>query len=586
MPRVPTYDNLQVQQQELPPVRQEAPQHLLQFAGLGGAEMMNEGQNLEQAGRGFAQMQAVQNEATVKDQAAQFVNATSTVMNDPQAGYLSQLGANAVKPDSDNVTPAQKAMQAIQGIRDGMMNSLNDPVQKQLFKQVTDQHIASLNNQIMVHQAQQTKQYEMDSSAARASAGMNAAIAGYNPMLSPDNQSVDFKNNLSTQTIELSHQADVLGLTDPDERNKFVMYGPHGNDGLLNTYSGIVGHLIDNGQSKAATDFFNSVKDSLPATAADKINNDLKTALTKDDSLNLSLQLQGKSLNDQRNTLDTMFQNGEITAEVHDATMQRVEHNWQIGKAEEAENTKQVLGNAQDWLLHNPGKSVLDMPSSMYIALKSVGHLETVEGFANSLANKTTQDDPALYMALHQKANDGTLSETDVLAARGKVSNAHFNDLMNTYNALNKQDAKRMNIDNTINNALKVSDVMIPVKAAGLNPTAKPGTDAAQEYATFQASARDHLLQAFQDNPKLSQDQANNIIRGLVKDRVLYGTGVFGSSWFQSKSKGYQLTPEQNSARWDVPDAVRAKAISALQARGITNPTEAQINQVYQLAGY
>ena len=46
---------------------------------------------------------------------------------------------------------------------------------------------------------------------------------------------------------------------------------------------------------------------------------------------------------------------------------------WHIRKSQQAEGEKALVGSAFDWVLKNPGKTVLDMPPAMYSGLRIAG---------------------------------------------------------------------------------------------------------------------------------------------------------------------------------------------------------------------
>ena len=75
---------------------------------------------------------------------------------------------------------------------------------------------------------------------------------------------------------------------------------------------------------------------------------------------------------------------------------------WHIRKSQQAEGEKALVGSAFDWVLKNPGKTVLDMPPAMYSGLKNSGHLAQLASFAR--VEGKPEGDPAVYYRLRQQA--------------------------------------------------------------------------------------------------------------------------------------------------------------------------------------
>lgn len=76
------------------------------------------------------------------------------------------------------------------------------------------------------------------------------------------------------------------------------------------------------------------------------------------------------------------FASGKIDAATRVAVEQRIDHKRAVGEQMKNDGDKFMMGQAQEWVLKNTGKSVLEMPPNLYGWAKSTGHLAGLDGFA------------------------------------------------------------------------------------------------------------------------------------------------------------------------------------------------------------
>jgi len=76
------------------------------------------------------------------------------------------------------------------------------------------------------------------------------------------------------------------------------------------------------------------------------------------------------------------FAAGTIDAATRIAVEQRIDHKRAVGEQMKNDGDKAMMGASQEWVIKNPGKSVLEMPPTMYAWAKNTGHLGGLDAFA------------------------------------------------------------------------------------------------------------------------------------------------------------------------------------------------------------
>jgi len=84
----------------------------------------------------------------------------------------------------------------------------------------------------------------------------------------------------------------------------------------------------------------------------------------------------------QMDKVQSDFASGKIDAATRVGAEQRIDHKRAVGEQMKNDGDKAMMGAAQEWVLKNTGKSVLEMPTSMYAWAKNTGHLAGLDGFA------------------------------------------------------------------------------------------------------------------------------------------------------------------------------------------------------------
>ena len=533
-------------------------------SGVAGRQAVEMGQAMMQSGRQFGaialDMQREVDEAQAKEFDNQFAEALRATLHDPEGGYLNAIGKDAV-------FGRQKAVEAIQATRKQIEDGITMPGQKSLWGPVADRRMQAALMQIDDHAARQIKVYNEGQTVARvksAGADMQANWAGWKD---PQGRYTEAKK---TAEGEFAALAKLRGYS-PEQQAQ----------GLSETMAGfhvdIVRQMVSLGQNAQAKDYLAVHGQEIQRGAPDKmddINKLLSTAGVKADSLTLSMQLKG-GFNDKLKTLDAMFAKGEITAEVHDAAKERVTQDWHIRKSQQAEGEKALVGSAFDWVLKNPGKTVLDMPPAMYAGLKNTGHLAQLASFAR--VEGKPEGDPAVYYRLRQQAGQDPLnfSRADLMAERDKLSPQQWDHLVELQAGILKNDLKLMASEKIKQDTVQA--LSAEIAAAGIDMKADPKhKSAAEKTAAFSAS----LVSAMDDEER-RLGRALNLEEGKAVARAMLKTVVTSEGWFDTKAPAWKAMGYQYQ---DIPDKSRSEIIKQFHEKYGRAPTQPEVVRNWQQA--
>lgn len=556
MPSVPTYDNFQAQQSAQPMAAFDAPA----LPDVAGRQMQEMGKAQLHAGAVLQKIQDNCDDAAAKEADNALADRLRVSLYDKDNGYLTRVGKDAV-------TNYSGAMSALTDTAKEIEQTLGNDTQRALFRQQAARRTQNAMLQIDAHAAQQTRVWKDGETVARIKGSIADAVAnsaGY------AEQGGAFQTAKATAIAEVDDLASLRGYdtAQTEQLRASTLADLHGT---------VLTNMVSLGQTKTARDYLEAAAPEIAKGAPDKLDNLrnlVKQAGIKDESLTLSMEVGGDPRAATKR-LDEMFTAGKISADVRDATVQRVEHNWQMRKAQQAEGEKALLGNAYDWRIKNPDKSILDMPPTMYQALKATGHLASIANFS---PNQGT--DASAYYGLRRMAAEEpeAFAQLDLLKSRHLVGTSDWNRLVELQTSIGKGDAKAMQMERVVGGAVK--SIKADMLAAGIDLTPKEGTSQAQDTAKFMSSLYQSLDEAQKaKGAPLQPAEARKIGLDLLREGWVQGSGIF----FDDKARRYRLTDEQKAKPFvtvrygDIPPDVR----SAIQ-RDVPGASAAEIERIYQ----
>jgi hypothetical protein len=568
MPAVPMMVTPQVSAGGLPGPQGDGRLKARLEAGSGG-DMLQLGAAMQQMGgaldRVANEQQATLNESAVKDALARLTDAHSAIMHDPEKGYANLRGKAALDA-------YEGTLSALQDAAKNAGAGLTNPEQKRLYNDAAHITFNSHVGELRQRASAANNAYALDASKARGDAAADAAVRAYNPVPGSDNAA--YKTALATQKVELLDQARRLGY-DKDQTAAFVQ------DAQARTLTGVISHLMDNNQARAAQGYFKDVRDQLPVEVADKIQRVISAGVDKDSALDLNIQMKkvvGPDITKQEEYLNDEFKKGNITAEVHGMALQLARADNAQRRSEQGEQDRRVLGAAWETKLRSPGATVASLPAAMIAYARDRGlgpQLTSImehegprarTGGSRGDGEGKVDDTQAYASLMRMSAEDPeAFAKLDLAKLAGTtLGKSRWDKLLTRQTAILARDDKVIDSAKIADSALR--SIRTDLQAAGLPATAKPGSKEAQERATFEATFHD-AVEAAAKNPArkgqpLTTEEARTIGLGLLKQQTLAGSGYFGTSFGQEKGPAYKLVEK-------VPAEDRALITQALQARGL-----------------
>ena len=583
MPKVPEYDSPTVGLQELPTVRQQTPNRMLLGASIGPEQQVRLGNAIQTFGNGVHQAAATEADAQLIGSIQGILYGTP---DNPTSGYLNQKGKNAVDTYQDTVKSLQnlapKQAQNLSGEASGLAQTS------------TNLRVQSALAQITQHNAQQVGVYQQSAGATRIKAAADSAALSFNPLVDKPGLNYDAKGgeasspyelNLRTVNAEANSLADLQGIRDPDLRDAFI------KDQMGKTYVSVISHMVDgigkgaknaNGATiQMAQSYFDAVKDNIPLEQRDKIQSVLKAGAMQDTVLSYSDSVMDskKGESAQFAQIRKDFEAGKISGAEREQIESRISHLNSRAREADNQNTANVVGQAQDFFIKNPGMTMTDLPPTIYAALERKGQLAALDGFSRREANHT---DLATLQSVQSHFGDGSesditkMNDADFLGMHGKLSDKDWK-YWNTQRDNSKKGIVSSRTDpgsvaeGVFNGALKSRLVQV-----GIDPSQMKNPDDKARLGGLQQFAKEWVIQdQTAAGHKFNDDQIGKSLDRLMSTNVEFRTSFMG---FDTGSGSKQLVKmDYGSLPKDAKEGIR----NALIKRGNANPTNQDVLNYY-----
>ena len=583
MPKVPEYDSPTVGLQELPTVRQQTPNRMLLGASIGPEQQVRLGNAVQAFGNGVHQAAATEADAQLIGSIQGILYGTP---DNPTSGYLNQKGKNAVDTYQDTV-------KSLQNLAPNQSQNLSGQASG-LAQTSTNLRVQSALAQITQHNAQQVGVYQQAAGATRIKAAADSAALSFNPVADKPGLNYDTKANeasspyelnLRTVNAEANSLADLQGIRDPDLRAEFI------KEQMGKTYVSVISHMVDgigrgaknaNGATiQMAQGYFDAVKDSIPLEQRDKIQSVLKAGAMQDTVLSYSDSLMDgkKGENAQFAQIRKDFEAGKISGAEREQIESRISHLNSRAREADNQNTANVVGQAQDFFIKNPGMTMTDLPPTLYAALERKGQLAALDGFSRREANHT---DLATLQTVQSHFGDGSanditkMDDADFLGMHGKLSDKDWK-YWNTQRDNNKKGIVSSRTDpgsvseGVFNGALKSRLVQV-----GIDPSRMKNPDDKARLGGLQQFAKEWVIQdQTAAGHKFNDDQIGKSLDRLMSTNVEFRTSFIG---FDTGSGSKQLVKmDYSSLPKDAKEGIR----NALIKRGNANPTNQDVLNYY-----
>jgi len=520
-------------------------------------------------------MQLELDEAKVKELDNKFAEALRTQMHDQAGGYLNRQGGEAVNLH-------QFARDLVTKTADVFGQELKTQQQQAMWQAVANRRVQSAMEQIDVHAARQGMVYREGQTVARVKTGVDDAVANW---ASGDAPGSAYSMARATAMSEVEALAGMRGYS--SEQTAQLR-----QETLTSMHGSVLNNMISLGATKQATEYLDKNIKEIDPDKVDDLRNLVKQSSVKDESLRLSMSLNG-SLAQKRKTLQEMFQKGEISADVFDATTTRAEHDYQVQKAQQAEWEKSLVGQAQDYLIKHPEATVQDLPPQMYRGLVNSGHIGTIASFARSGRFDTDPKTWASIVGMPQ-AELARMTPTDFYNIyRGKLDDAHLEKGYALLAAAHGDvsDPKHLDILGTADRVKGAA-----VKLGIIDATGKQSDDQAVAFHNFEQQI-DQRVRVFEATTlggkrKASGDELQQIIDRATLETVWTPATFFSGAKQQplvtmdpdDLKNAYVVVGGERIGVATIPPAQRAAITDKLMSRGLP-VTEQTIASLWVQAG-
>ncbi len=583
MPTVPQYDSPTVGLQELPTVRQQTPNRMLLGATIGPEQQVRLGNAVQSFGTGVHQAAAAEADAQTMGAIQGILYGTP---DNPTSGYLNQKGKNAVDTYQDTV-------KSLQNLAPSQAQNLSGEASG-LAQTSTNMRVQSALAQITQHNAQQIGVYQQAAGATRIKAAADGAALSFNPVVDKPELNYDTKANeasspyelnLRTVNAEANSLADLQGIRDPDLRAEFI------KDQMGKTYVSVISHMVDgigkgaknaNGATiQMAQGYFDAVKDNIPLEQRDKIQSVLKAGAMQDTVLSYSDSLMDskKGENAQFAQIRKDFEAGKISGAEREQIESRISHLNSRAREADNQNTANVVGQAQDFFIKNPGMTMTDLPPTLYAALEHKGQLAALDGFSRREANHT---DMGTLQTVQSHFGDGSdnditkMNDADFLSMHGKLSDKDWK-YWNTQRDNSKKGIVSSRTDpgsvaeGVFNGALKSRLVQV-----GIDPSRMKNPDDKARLGGLQQFAKEWVIQdQTAAGHKFNDDQIGKSLDRLMSTNVEFRTSFMGIDTGNGSKQLVKM--DYGSLPKDAKEGIR----NALIKRGNANPTNQDVLNYY-----
>lgn len=551
MPRVPTYDNFQVDPTNLPnaqvrPVgaRFDAP-FTEGMATAPGRQLQQFGQAMTQAGAGINKVVLDEfeqaNQTRVNDAVSQAAKVRLELTFNPTEGFTNLKGENALKRPGDKSLD-QEYGEKFQARVDAIAKGLGNDQQRLRFKQQVDQIGLQFQASLNQHIAKEFNTYQdsVDDGTIRTGQEQMALAWGDPAAIRQATDAVRAAVVNKATRYGLSGKAAEAALT----------------EALSPGHAAVISAAVDAGNVDYARQYLKDNTAELSPQARLQMTKAVDTGAFEQRTQDAAGELWTKFNGDIKAALGAARE--KFSGKDEDAIVTRLK----TLDAEKQAVDNRVKAQAQDtaWDIYNRTGSLAKIPATVQAAMDPQAWAALKNTARAKAEGQTVKTDPNIYYALTlASAQDPNFKSEDLRKYADKLSPTDFKHFVDLQGKANKPgDADQVATFVQQKDALAKT---LELKGADLG--------------LFHQAA-DRAIFAAQTEKGRALDQAE---RQKVLDRlVLEGTtpGMFFNSntrAFKAQAEGKPFTPVWN-------DNQKRLATSALQRQGVKNPTPQQVEAV------
>lgn len=563
MPRVPTYDSFQSAPSTLPQVQLRSPD----MPDVAGAQLQQESQGLmrasDTASRIAQDAQAEANRPLVQNAVA----AATKARTDLQMQALQLRGQAALAKQDGKGLPerfTEDFDKQTQGIADGLGND----EQKRQFAAASEQLRTQMYGTLTAHMVDQQQVFRKESYAASNEAFQNqgALLWGDPAMRAQSTEAI--RNNVDAE-------AKASGWDATTRDAELVKQ-------LSPMHVGIVKGMLQAGQGEQARAYVTENSASMTLQARAMAQDMTKGAASLERAQAFADEVTGKGL-PQADALALARQ--RFSGEDEERAVAEVRQRFAENEAARVQNTN-LIGR-QAWSVLMDKGSMSAIPPDLMAALRTAAPeeerqmrdwLDTKSRREKMEAEGKKADEGFdTYYGLRRMAMDNPqqFADLDLRKSAPYISRPMLESLTDLQGGIARGDAKAMESQRVLKSTLSM--IKADVASIGIDLTPKEGTPAAKQTAQFMGALTQSLDQATAaKGAPLTQEEAKRIGAGLLREGIEQGSGIWGSSWGQTKKRGYEIATDPNIAPGksfvaanydDIPAATRDQLVAAYRAK-------------------
>lgn len=514
MPIVQTYGPLKVRPDALPAARRSAADTAESLGA--GVDLARANRDVQVAGLASqatrigigAAAQMIKDSRDAADQTAllEAGNALSKGENellyDPNNGALTVKGKDAMGlPESVN--------DSFNKLADQVAGGLTTDRQQSAFARMRSERAQGVDLVIRRHVYGEMQTYQGQELQAFVDNAKNAAMANAQD---PNRVGVEIGNALDA--IKAAAPALGLGPEQIQKQQDAVRSDIH---------VGVIDNLLTAGKSSAARIYFEEAKDQISGSAIAKVQ-----AAVKEGSVREQGAKQSDDIIAAGGTLTEQLDKAKLIddVEVRDEVTRRLEHQASLDAVAERARSESQLIDAYNIIDHT--KDVAKIPPAQWAALPGSSR-EALRVYADRLAKgqPIETDSPTYYGLMQTAAEDpNSFAIENLLKYRGKLDDGDFKQLAGIQLSIRNHDREKT--DNQLAQFRTHSQIINDsLTQYGLDPTAKPTSDAGKQIAQLRRTVDEQVQQL---EARTGKKAGNEDVQKMV-DTLLMTTGQPGSWW-------------------------------------------------------
>jgi hypothetical protein len=361
------------------------------------------------------------------------------------------------------------------------------------------------------------------------------------------------------------------------------------------SHIGVISAMVNKGDPVAAQAYLEANRGAMLADDATRAEGALKQGLLRAKSQAFA----DDAIDTQKLGLDDSLKlaRSKLTGEEEAATVSEIKTRFAEKEAVRAQDVKKLATDGWSVVVERGTRA---LPPTMLDELrtKAPEELRQMRDWedakwrrAKADAEGKKEEDWGTYMMLRDMALQDPVKFNDpqtLLKYEPNLSKAQMTALVNTRNAISKDDMKAMQSQETIKRAINGAKAQI--EAAGVDLS--PGNDSGKKKVLDQFVGNlDLALQAAtqEKGRALDPEEAKRIAMNMVRDGIVQGSGLFRDD----RKKAYQVTDADGGKAFvykrfgDIPEAarnqltIRYRELKGLGTRPLSSSDELEIEKAY-----